>query len=689
MTGNEPKLRRAVILTAIPVEYNAVRAHLEDVREEVHPLGTVYERGIFSSPQQRWDVVIGEIGMGGLNAAFEAERAIHHFASDVVLFVGVAGGLKDVQRGDVVAATKVYGYEPGKVEATGFKPRPSIGSSSYRMEQRAKAEARRDDWLKRLNPPPSGSVPKSYVGPIVAGEKVIASTSSAIGQLLRENYSDALAVEMEGHGFLQATHANAQVESLIIRGISDLIDDKRQADAENSQQVAAEHASAFAFEILAKLDSQALKGTPSLPSRFGAPFPEVWNVPRRHKAFFTGRDHVLKRLSDGFTLDSGAGITPPQAIDGLGGIGKTQTAAEYAFRYRADYRSIMWVRAATEDELLADYHTIARLLKRPEAHLNEHSSIIQTMMEWFAMHPDWLLILDNADNLTLVEPFLPRAARGHILLTTRAQATSAIAQQIVLEPLDPDDGALCLLRRAGIISWHERLDVTSEARRTAARTLSQLMDGLPLALEQAGAYIEETGCGVLRYLELYQNQEYRPKIHDMQSGPVPDYPEAVARAWTVSKGLVQGSHPAAADILKLCAFLSPDAIPEEIFNRGAPFLGPLLQPVAADPLAFDRALGVLRGYSLLNRDVNREADIPRLSMHRIMQEVLRSEMDEGTQHLWAERCVRAVVQALPYVEWPAIYPHVRVCLEYIDQWQMTFEEALQLRRQVKGKLNPS
>src|SRR5207248_9750132 len=107
MSEHEMKKRCVVILTALPLEYMAVRAHLEDIREEVHPQGTVYERGVFSSPRQGWDVVIGEIGMGGLNAAFEAERAMHRFEPDVVLFVGVAGGLKDVQRGDVVVATKV------------------------------------------------------------------------------------------------------------------------------------------------------------------------------------------------------------------------------------------------------------------------------------------------------------------------------------------------------------------------------------------------------------------------------------------------------------------------------------------------------------------------------------------------------------------------------------------------------
>ncbi len=112
-----------------------------------------------------------------------------------------------------------------------------------------------------------------------------------------------------------------------------------------------------------------------------------------------------------------------------------------------------------------------------------------------------------------------------------------------------------------------------------------------------------------------------------------------------------------------------------------------LEPVAANPLAFDLALGVLRGYSLITRDVNRETDISRLSIHRIMQEVLRSEMDEETQRLWAERAIRAVYQVLPFVDWSVMLPHAQTCLHHLDRWQMSFEEAVQLRHYVESKLN--
>jgi nucleoside phosphorylase len=240
----------AVILTALPVEYLAVRTHLSDLREETNSQGTVYERGRFEANGQVWEVGIVEIGAGNAGAAMEAERAIAYFTPDVVLFVGVAGGIKDVAIGDVVAAPKVYGYESGRAEQR-FKPRPEIGLSAYGLEQRARAEARKEDWLKRLNPVPEVR-PRIFVAPIAAGEKVIASTQSEVYQFLQENYGDAIAVEMEGLGFLEAVRANHQVSAIVIRGISDLIDGKSNADKTGSQKVASHHASAFAFEIIAK-----------------------------------------------------------------------------------------------------------------------------------------------------------------------------------------------------------------------------------------------------------------------------------------------------------------------------------------------------------------------------------------------------------------------------------------------------
>lgn len=251
---------RAVIVTALPVEYMAVRTHIDDLQEEMHPQGTIYERGKFAANGKSWEVGIVEVGAGNAGAAVEAERAIAYFNPSVIFFVGIAGGIKDVAIGDVVAATKVYGYESGKAKRK-FEPRPDVGLTTYNLIQRARAESRKSDWLQRLASPPD-STPRVFVAPIAAGEKVIASTQSSVFKFLQLNYGDAVAVEMEGRGLLQAAHANHQVLALVIRGISDLIDGKKEADAGGSQEIAARNASAFAFEMLAKLQIEET-GKPS------------------------------------------------------------------------------------------------------------------------------------------------------------------------------------------------------------------------------------------------------------------------------------------------------------------------------------------------------------------------------------------------------------------------------------------
>lgn len=246
-----PRVRQkrcAVLLTALRVEYLAAREHLRELHEMVHPSGTIYEQGTFGSGESSWSVALVEIGAGNSRAALEAERAMQHLSPQLMLFVGVASGRGDLAIGDVVVATKVYGYESGKV-ADQFQPRPSVGETSYALVQRALAEARRPDWLRRLSPPPQ-SPPQVVVAPIAAGEKVIASRSSELFGFLRTHYEDAVAVEMEGRGFLDAAHASQQVQALIIRGIASLIDKKQPADPIGSQEVAARHASAFAFQVI-------------------------------------------------------------------------------------------------------------------------------------------------------------------------------------------------------------------------------------------------------------------------------------------------------------------------------------------------------------------------------------------------------------------------------------------------------
>ncbi len=409
-------------------------------------------------------------------------------------------------------------------------------------------------------------------------------------------------------------------------------------------------------------------------------FPPIWNVPYRYTAFFTGRDDVLATLFTNFTTVPATGITPVQALTGFGGLGKTQTAVAYAFRYRKQYQSVLWIKAETEGDLVASFTRMAKLLALPGTNLHQRESVLDSIQKWLSNTADWLLILDNADDLALVAPFLPiRLPNGHLLLTTRATAMDGLAQSLPLTSLEPEDGALCILRRANYIGWNADLrdPSLSAPARKAALDLSELMGGLPLALEQAGAYIDTTGRGVNGYLKLYE--QYRPEIQKNQYGTILYYRTAVAFAWNIAREVVQLESPAPIELLYLCAFLAPDAIPYQLFPEDPSILGSILGPVAANSLALDQALIPLRKHPLIKHEVDRDTDIPQIFIHRVLQEILRDGMDPATQRLWAERAVRIVALALPVVEWQIMQAHARSCMPLIEHWQMTIPEAILIR----------
>jgi nucleoside phosphorylase len=236
-----PSNKTVMVLTALEVETRAVLRHVGSFTDEVVS-GTGFFRGQFEG----WDVAVAEIGAGNVSAAAIAVRALAHYKPSVALFVGVAGGVKDVAIGDVVVGTKVYGYESGKDRANGFNARPDVMKTAHDLEQRARTLRQRADWRKRLNSAITHEAPAVFVAPIAAGEKVVASKRAATAKLIREHYGDALAVEMEGRGFLEGVHISHPVQGCVVRGISDLLSGKANADEGGLQQRAADAASAVA-----------------------------------------------------------------------------------------------------------------------------------------------------------------------------------------------------------------------------------------------------------------------------------------------------------------------------------------------------------------------------------------------------------------------------------------------------------
>lgn len=229
-----------LVLTALALEYAAVRPYIEDREERVHSKGTRVEIGRL--PDSPWQVAVSELGVGAERAAALATQLIEWLHPQAVFFVGVAGSLKDdIAIGDVVVGTQVYEIHSGKQTDDGFKVRPKALPSSHALEQAARSAARDLAGVE------------VHFAPIATGDVVLADAESDIARHIESHYNDAGAIEMEGSGAANAAHFSGQLDALVIRGISDRADtDKRKADAGGSQKRAAAQAASVTVAVLRK-----------------------------------------------------------------------------------------------------------------------------------------------------------------------------------------------------------------------------------------------------------------------------------------------------------------------------------------------------------------------------------------------------------------------------------------------------
>lgn len=238
-----------VILTALEVEYRAVRAQLSGLREHRHSAGTLFEIGAFEGhPEHEIALVLATAG--NAPAAIMTERAITEFSPQAVVFVGVAGGLaRWLVIGDVVVATKIYAYHGERSEGDGDKFRPRAYEPSHELEQLARSLARKNEWCADTDA--ARSRPQVHFEPIASGEVVLNTRNSPTARLLERNFNDAVAVETEGAGVAQSAHLHSDLPTITVRGISDFADGNKDAvDRTGSQELAAHHAALFARSLI-------------------------------------------------------------------------------------------------------------------------------------------------------------------------------------------------------------------------------------------------------------------------------------------------------------------------------------------------------------------------------------------------------------------------------------------------------
>lgn len=349
------------------------------------------------------------------------------------------------------------------------------------------------------------------------------------------------------------------------------------------------------------------------------------NVPPRNPNF-TGRDELLDQLTK--RLSSGTTAVLPSALHGLGGIGKTQMAAEYIYRHLQDYDLVWWIDAAHTTQIRAGLTELAGLLGLQGA--SEANVAVPAVIEALRTGRPfrrWLLVFDAAESPESVLPFFPRNGPGEILITSRNSDWAGIARPLELAVFKREESVELLGRRGPEIDPAD------------ADQLAEKLGDLPLAVEQAAAWRAVTGMPVQEYLRLFD--ESVEEILDTASAP--DYEVSVAAAWNVSFEELKTRNPAAHQILHICAFFSPEPISRDLLTGVSRVsISPELDAALRDPIKLARAIRDINRYGLAKIDHGNNT----LQLHRLVQLVLRNRVMARQVHARMQHGAHQLLAAL-------------------------------------------
>jgi tetratricopeptide (TPR) repeat protein len=387
-------------------------------------------------------------------------------------------------------------------------------------------------------------------------------------------------------------------------------------------------------------------------TRFPGHRPPVWSpdLPPRNP-FFTGRDDMLRELRRRITTDVAALV--PHSLQGLAGVGKTQLAVEYIYRFAADYDLVWWIPAekpAVARRALAD---LAIRLDRggPRAEIGELIRAAKDALRMGEPYDRWLVVFDNAGPPDTLTSLLP-SGTGHVLITSRDQTWDRRADALDVDVYSRPESVEFLLRRAPALSG-------ADASRLAAG-----LDDIPLALEHAAGWLASTGSGADEYLD--QLAKHTRDVLD--TGRFSGYEVSVAATWTLSLQTLREASPAAAQLLEICAFIGPDPIPLRLFTSqtAATTLPDPLGAEMASASEQAQVLQAIRSSSLAKLTGRSEHSEPALHQHRLVQSVVRTLVDDARQAAFRDLAHQLLAGAIPGdpevpANWPAydaLLPHV-------------------------------
>jgi tetratricopeptide (TPR) repeat protein len=357
---------------------------------------------------------------------------------------------------------------------------------------------------------------------------------------------------------------------------------------------------------------------------------------------FTGREDLLSQLREKLCKENPKEYNHRVAIYGLGGVGKSQIAIEYVYRYKQNYTNIYWVNASDQASLLSGFQKIGTKTKCVENVADlKPTEVAEAVCLWLPQQESWLLIIDNLDDLSVVDNYLPETHKGgHTLITTRNRNAPDILAKGFEVPLLCENEAIDLLC---IGSKPDNKVKYSDVERSYAVPVIQELGCLALAIVQASAFIRKCCRGdISEYLPLYQTSRKRI-LEELPVGQS-KYPYSVAGTFLLSFGKVS---PEAAGLLRLFAFLNPDGILLDFIRAGSQGMNDKMKETINDEFVFRKALASLEEYSLVSSSVSEGCIV----VHRLVQAVMKDTLsDTGDLDTYRNEVIDVCDAAFPATE---------------------------------------
>jgi hypothetical protein len=326
----------------------------------------------------------------------------------------------------------------------------------------------------------------------------------------------------------------------------------------------------------------------------------IFHLPQGRNRDFTGRDKELSQLEKSLKSGQYSAITNT----GMGGVGKSQLALEYAYRHEKEYEMIYWIRSEHLQTVKADLRMLGLEMGVSEDFLKD-DKIIPTMRGLLEKRTGWLLIFDNADDPDTLTQALPQMG-GHILITSR---NPNWRQTVGVDVFSQEEALRYLQKTSGVTGQDHELSL-----------LAKELGHLPLALTQAGAYIRRQQIDVATYLFAYREGQKQLLSHHERG-----YPGSVATAWQMSIDKITQEDPNALKLLTFCSFLAPDNIPDTVLSAWLKE-----KNKKESSLDFQDALRILESYSMISQKVEQKEGEHKkaISIHRLIQTVSRDQSEE-------------------------------------------------------------